>query len=132
MSTPISLMSAVRCGLPPSVSQSAPESTDATGATTGQPPDNAWHHLAVTLSPVMGDYLDMANNNKANAAAGTEPNENYGREMMELFTLGADRGYTERDVRQQARALTGFRNSWIPAYTPNAAAAPTSTIRARP
>jgi uncharacterized protein (DUF1800 family) len=32
--------------------------------------------------------------------------------MMELFTLGADRGYTESDVRQQARALTGFRNSW--------------------
>ena len=33
--------------------------------------------------------------------------------MMELFTLGADRGaYTERDVREQARALTGFRNDW--------------------
>ena len=32
------------------------------------------------------------------------PNENYGREMMELFTLGADRGaYTEDDVREQAR-----------------------------
>ena len=39
------------------------------------------------------------------------PNENYGREMMELFTLGADRGYTENDVRQQARALTGW-NGW--------------------
>ena len=32
--------------------------------------------------------------------------------MMELFTLGADRGYTENDVRQHARELTGFRNSW--------------------
>ena len=32
--------------------------------------------------------------------------------MMELFTLGAGRGYTEADVRQQARALTGFRNDW--------------------
>ena len=31
---------------------------------------------------------------------------------MELFTLGADRGYTERDVREQARALTGWRNDW--------------------
>ncbi len=31
---------------------------------------------------------------------------------MELFTLGAGRGYTERDVREQARALTGFRNDW--------------------
>ncbi len=43
------------------------------------------------------------------------PNENYGREMMELFTLGADRGaYSERDVREQARALTGFQNRWKP------------------
>ena len=40
------------------------------------------------------------------------PNENYARELMELFTLGAKRGYTERDVREQARALTGFRNDW--------------------
>ena len=40
------------------------------------------------------------------------PNENYGREMMELFTLGADRGaYTETDVREQARALTGWTGS---------------------
>jgi uncharacterized protein (DUF1800 family) len=44
--------------------------------------------LAVSLSPVMGDYLDMANNNKANPATGTEPNENYAREIMQLFTIG--------------------------------------------
>ena len=37
-----------------------------------------------------------------------EPNENYARELMELFTLGAGDGYTEADVRQQARALTGW------------------------
>lgn len=43
---------------------------------------------AVTLSPQMGDYLDMANNNKANPAARTEPNENYAREVMQLFTIG--------------------------------------------
>jgi uncharacterized protein (DUF1800 family) len=43
---------------------------------------------AVTLSPMMGDYLDMANNNKANAAAGTQPNENYGREILQLFSVG--------------------------------------------
>jgi uncharacterized protein (DUF1800 family) len=43
---------------------------------------------AVTLSPVMGDYLDMANNNKANTANGTEPNENYGREILQLFSVG--------------------------------------------
>jgi hypothetical protein len=40
------------------------------------------------------------------------PNENYGRELMELFTLGAGRGYSENDVREQARALTGFRDEW--------------------
>ena len=40
------------------------------------------------------------------------PNENYAREMMELFALGADRGaYTETDVREQARALTGWNGS---------------------
>ena len=39
-------------------------------------------------------------------------NENYARELMELFTLGAGRGYGERDVRELARALTGFRNDW--------------------
>ena len=44
--------------------------------------------LGVTLSPVMGDYLDMANNNKSNAAAGTDPNENYAREIMQLFSVG--------------------------------------------
>jgi uncharacterized protein (DUF1800 family) len=44
--------------------------------------------VAVTLSPVMGDYLDMANNNKTNTAAGTDPNENYAREILQLFTVG--------------------------------------------
>ncbi len=43
---------------------------------------------AVTLSPMMGEYLDMANNNKANQATGTEPNENYGREVLQLFSVG--------------------------------------------
>ena len=33
--------------------------------------------------------------------------------MMELFTLGADRGaYSEEDVRQQARSFTGWQNRW--------------------
>jgi uncharacterized protein (DUF1800 family) len=44
--------------------------------------------MAVTLSPVMGDYLDMVNNNKSNAAAGTDPNENYAREILQLFSVG--------------------------------------------
>lgn len=42
----------------------------------------------VTLSPAMGRYLNMANNNKANPAKNTSANENYARELMQLFTLG--------------------------------------------
>jgi len=63
--------------------------------------------LAVTTDPAMLVFLDGINNAKR------EPNENYAREMMELFSLGADRGaYTETDVREQARALTGWRADW--------------------
>src|SRR5207342_2678538 len=35
-------------------------------------------------------------------------NENYGRELMELHTLGVDGGYTQKDVTEVARALTGW------------------------
>ncbi|HME39057.1 MAG TPA: DUF1800 domain-containing protein [Steroidobacteraceae bacterium] len=42
----------------------------------------------VTLSPVMGRYLDMANNDKTDPANGTTPNENYAREVMQLFSIG--------------------------------------------
>jgi len=60
----------------------------------------------ITRDPAMLLWLSGAENTK------WAPNENYAREMMELFTLGANRGYRERDVREQARALTGFRNDW--------------------
>jgi uncharacterized protein (DUF1800 family) len=70
-----------------------------------------------------GSFLDLAVNVTKDPAMlmwlnGNEnmwwsPNENYARELMELFTLGADRGaYTEDDIREAARALTGWRNSW--------------------
>ncbi|MBA3864766.1 MAG: DUF1800 family protein [Solirubrobacterales bacterium] len=62
---------------------------------------------AVAIDPAMLQWLNGAENEK------WAPNENFGREMMELFSLGADRGaYTEDDVREQARALTGWRNDW--------------------
>jgi uncharacterized protein (DUF1800 family) len=59
---------------------------------------------AVTTDPAMQLFLSLANSSK------WAPNENYARELMELFTLG--RGYGERDVREAARALTGFRARW--------------------
>ena len=53
-------------------------------------------------------FLNGANSDK------DHPNENYAREVMELFTLGADRGaYTENDVRELARALTGWRADYV-------------------
>ncbi|MCB0865854.1 MAG: DUF1800 domain-containing protein [Solirubrobacterales bacterium] len=60
----------------------------------------------VTVDPAMLIWLS----GNENTAEG--PNENYAREMMELFTLGAGNGYTETDVREQARALTGWTNDW--------------------
>ena len=63
--------------------------------------------MEVTRDPAMLLWLSGVDNEKGS------PNENYARELMELFTLGADRGaYSERDVREQARALTGFRYTW--------------------
>lgn len=43
---------------------------------------------AVTLSPAMGNFLNMANNDKPNPARGTTPNENYAREVLQLFSIG--------------------------------------------
>lgn len=43
---------------------------------------------AVTLSPAMGVYLNTRGNRKEDAASGRQPDENYGREVMQLFTVG--------------------------------------------
>lgn len=42
----------------------------------------------VTLSPVMGNFLDMVNNDRPNPTRGTTPNENYARELLQLFSIG--------------------------------------------
>jgi uncharacterized protein (DUF1800 family) len=60
----------------------------------------------VTRDPAMLLWLNGVENTK------TDVNENYSRELMELFCLGAGRGYGEQDVREMARALTGFRYEW--------------------
>jgi hypothetical protein len=62
--------------------------------------------LDVTRDPAMLLWLNGVENHRGDV------NENYARELQELFCLGAGRGYDERDVRQLARALTGFRNEW--------------------
>ena len=42
----------------------------------------------VTLSPTMGRYLDMVQNDKPDPNSGTQPNENYAREILQLFSIG--------------------------------------------
>ncbi len=83
---------------------------------------------AVTLNPYMGEYLDMADSNRS------QPNENYARELMQLFAVGTvllnpdgtpqtdNTGapiatYSNTDVKEVARALTG----WTYARLDNAA-----------
>ncbi|MEM8960061.1 MAG: DUF1800 domain-containing protein [Acidobacteriota bacterium] len=61
---------------------------------------------AVALSPAMLWYLDGRVNRRRHY--GDQPNENYARELLELHTLGVDGGYSQRDVMETARALTGW------------------------
>lgn len=56
----------------------------------------------IGLTNAMLFYLDGAFNN------GRNPNENYGRELYELFTLGEGNGYTEMDIIETAKALSGY------------------------
>jgi uncharacterized protein (DUF1800 family) len=88
---------------------------------------------AVTLSPAMGRYLNMANNNKANPAKDTAANENYAREMMQLFTLGLTQlnvdgspvlangvpvpTYDQTVVTNMAKLLTGWTYPTAPGVT---------------
>ena len=55
----------------------------------------------VSRDPAMLDYLNNQQNRKQ------KPNENYARELMELFTLGIG-NYTEQDIKEAARAFTGW------------------------
>ena len=62
----------------------------------------------VTTDPAMLSWLNGTSNRRGAI------NENYARELMELFTLGADRGaYSETDVRELARSLSGWRRDYV-------------------
>jgi uncharacterized protein (DUF1800 family) len=90
---------------------------------------------AVTLSPAMGRYLNMANNNKGNPAKNTAANENYARELMQLFTLGLTQlnpdgtpvldqnknpipTYDQAVVTNMAKVVTGWTYPTAPGATP--------------
>jgi len=61
---------------------------------------------ASALSPAMLCYLDGRENRKSRPE--DRPNENYARELLELHTLGVHGGYSQKDVMEVARALTGW------------------------
>src|SRR5262249_6367983 len=88
----------------------------------------------VTLHPAMGRYLDMVNNDKPNPTRGTNPNENYARELLQLFSIGLVKlkadgtpildttghpmpSYTQDEVHDLARALTGWTYPTVPGAT---------------
>jgi len=88
----------------------------------------------VTLSPAMGEYLNMANNARANPATGSVANENYARELMQLFTIGTSMlnpdgtvqydsnnipipTYSQFTVTEFARVYTGWTYSPGPGKT---------------
>lgn len=91
----------------------------------------------VTLNPAMGNYLDMVNNDKPNLASGRQANENYARELMQLFSIGLVKlhpnGNVQRDangvplatygqdeVEGLARVFTGWTYAPRPGATPQA------------
>ena len=101
--------------------------------------DNAFGNLReillqITMSPVMGRYLDMANNLKHNARPGVQPNENYARELLQLFSIGMVElgldgkplldaagvpipSYTQQDVEDLAHVFTGWTYPLVPGAT---------------
>lgn len=68
--------------------------------------------FAVSKSAAMLNFLNNQQNKKAN------PNENFARELMELFTLGRGQ-YTEKDIRESARAFTGWSYNGLGEFTDN-------------
>src|SRR6185503_1100717 len=85
-------------------------------------------------SPAMIIYLDTAGS-KGNAfIAGNPPtlqtniaNENYARELLELFCNGVDNGYDQRDIEQMSRAWTGWSVELVDEQNVNNPFAPPST-----
>ena len=88
----------------------------------------------ITLSPAMGRFLDLVVNEKANPITQTAPNENFARELMQLFTIGTEQlnpdgtvrlvdgapvpTYDEAVVQGTARALTGWTYPTKPGSAP--------------
>ncbi len=102
--------------------------------------DNAFENFGtllkkVTLHSAMGEYLDMANNQKPDVARGTTPNENYAREVLQLFSIGLNElnldgtakldaagrtipTYDNEEIEGYAYTFTGWTYPTIPGQAP--------------
>ena len=65
---------------------------------------------AVTLTPAMGLYLDMRANNKGDITIGRHPNENYAREIMQLFSVGLNRMWDD------GKLILDSKGGLVPTY----------------
>jgi uncharacterized protein (DUF1800 family) len=84
-------------------------------------PQTSWRYLTVLRANCVGNFKDLVweicrdpamvlfLDSDSNVKG--RPNENFARELMELFTLGENLGYTEADVVEVARCFTGFGNT---------------------
>jgi uncharacterized protein (DUF1800 family) len=86
-----------------------------TPPTGGPPADGSFHNFlkAVTLHPAMGRYLDMLNNDKPSPTTGRIPNENYAREVLQLFSIGLYRQWPDGSL------MLSSRGEPIPTYGQN-------------
>ncbi len=81
-------------------------STDPDGVHSSRMDDMRQRNRARLLGRTRPDLAEMMKKQQKNRPTGL--NENYGRELMELHTLGVDGGYTQKDVVEVARCLTGW------------------------
>ncbi len=80
-----------------------------------------WNYYRTLSEGALGDFRTLCKNIgqtdamliflNGNVNLSSDPNENYARELFELFTLGEGNGYTEQDIVEAARALTGYKIS---------------------
>ena len=99
----------------------------------------------MTVSPIMGTYLTLVNSKKADPATNAQPDENYIRELWQLFSVGTFRlnldgsvqldgqgrpleTYTIAEIQEGARALTGW--IYAPRQVSRRAITPLNPIRA--
>jgi uncharacterized protein (DUF1800 family) len=91
--------------------------------------------MAITLNPAMGHYLDMVNNSKPDPVRGVAPNENYARELLQLFSIGVFKlnkdgtiqkdgagqpipAYDEDTIEGFSRVFTGWTYPTLPGNSP--------------